>query len=108
MYDKWQEKKQKAEAAGRDPCLLVAYADFTDYEPLVCKKDNWRELFGGHFGRQESLRESFQRLHPIRLDTMHARPIGQDDELLLCVEVTRLIKVVVVVADTHHFPVRFS
>lgn len=95
MYDKWQGKKQKAEAAGRGTWPLVAYADFTDYELVICKKDNWRELFGGYFGRQESLRESLQRLHPIRLDTMHARPIGQDDELLLCVEVTRLIKVVV-------------
>ncbi len=94
MYDKWQEKKQWAEAAGRGTWPLVAFADFTDYELVICKKDNWRELFEGYFGRSESVRESFQRLHLIRLDTMHARPIAQDDELLLYVEVKRLIKVV--------------
>lgn len=94
LYEKWQEKGQKAEAAGRGAWPLVAYADFTDYELVICKKDNWRELFGGHFGRPESVRESFQRLYLIRLDTMHARPITQDDELLLYVEVRRLINVI--------------
>ena len=73
---------------------LIAYADFTDYVLVICKADNWREVFEGHFDRPESVRESFQRLHPIRLDTMHARPIGQDDELLLYVEVKRLVRVV--------------
>ncbi|MCR4308010.1 MAG: hypothetical protein NUV80_05600 [Candidatus Berkelbacteria bacterium] len=94
MYEKWQEKKQKAELAGRETWPIVAYADFTDYELVICKKDNWRVVFNGYFSRPESVRESFQRLHMIRLDTMHARPIGQDDELLLYVEVKRLIKVV--------------
>ena len=37
------------------------------------------------------MRESFQRLHPIHVDTMHVRPISQDDELLLYVEVKRII-----------------
>jgi hypothetical protein len=31
---------------------------------------------------------------PIRLDTMHARPITQDDELLLYVEARQIIKVI--------------
>ena len=41
------------------------------------------------------MRESFQRLHPIRLDVAHSRLITQDDELLLRVEVMRLVKVMV-------------
>jgi hypothetical protein len=40
------------------------------------------------------VRESFQRLYPIRLDTMHARVIARDDELLLYVETRRLMKAV--------------
>lgn len=95
MYDQWWEKKQKAEQAGAEKRALIAYADFTDYELVIRKRDNWREVFGGFFGRPESIRESFQRLHPIRLDTMHARPITQDDELLLYVETRRLIKVII-------------
>jgi hypothetical protein len=94
LYDQWLEKKRKAEQAGREEQPLIAYADFTDYEQVICKRDNWREIFAAFFDRPESVRESFQRLHPIRLDTMHARPITQDDELLLYVETGRLVKVI--------------
>jgi hypothetical protein len=38
--------------------------------------------------------KSLQRLYPIRLDTMHARLVTQDDELFLRVEVRRLVKVI--------------
>jgi hypothetical protein len=93
MYDQWLEKKRKAEQANGTDRPLVAYADFTDYALLICRSDNWREVFAMFFGRPESVRESFQRLYPIRLDTMHARPITQDDELLLYVETRRLVKI---------------
>jgi hypothetical protein len=95
LYDQWQEKKRKAEQAGAEERPLIQYADFTDYVPVICRADNWREVFGPFFNRPESVRESFQRLHPIRLDTMHARLITQDDELLLHVEVKRLSKVII-------------
>lgn len=95
LYDAWQDKKRKAKEAGGKEWPLVAYADFTDYERVICKSDNWREIFAAFFVRQESVRESFQRLYPIRLDTMHARPITQDDELLLYVETRRLVKVII-------------
>lgn len=64
------------------------------YERVICKKDNWREVFGGFFDRPENVRESFQRIYPIRVDAMHARPITQDDELLLYVETRRLVKII--------------
>jgi hypothetical protein len=91
---RWHEKKRKAEQAGAEERPLIEYADFTDYGQVICRADNWREVFGLFFVRPDSLRESFQRLHPIRLDTMHARLITQDDELLLHVEVKRLVKVI--------------
>lgn len=92
MYERWRDKKQRAREAGADDRPLIAYADFTDYTEVICRRDNWREVFAAFFGRQESVRESFQRLYPIRLDTMHARVITQDDELLLYVEARRLMK----------------
>ena len=94
LYDEWQEKKRKAMQSDGKDWPLIAYADFTDYERVICKGDNWREVFAVFFVRSESVRESFQRLYPIRLDTMHARPITQDDELLLYVETRRLVKVI--------------
>ena len=94
LYEEWQEKKRKAMQAGGKDWPLIAYADFTDYERVICKGDNWREVFAVFFVRSESVRESLQRLYPIRLDTMHARPITQDDELLLYVETRRMVKVI--------------
>lgn len=94
LYEEWKEKKRKAKQFSGKDWPLIAFADFTDYERVICRSDNWREIFSRFFGRQESVRESFQRLHLIRLDTMHARPITQDDELLLYVETRRLVKVI--------------
>ena len=94
LYEEWQEKKRKAIQAGAKEWPLIAYADFTSYERVICRRDNWREIFARFFGRPETVRESFQRLYPIRLDTMHARPITQDDKLLLYVETRRLVKAV--------------
>jgi hypothetical protein len=58
---------------------------------LICKTDNWKDVFGVVFGRMESVRETFQRLYPVRLDTAHGR---LDDELLLSVEFKRLEKAI--------------
>jgi HEPN superfamily Swt1-like protein len=95
MYEKWQEKKRAQYARARNR-PLIAYADFNDYPLVICKGDNWREVFAPFYNRQESVRESFQRLHPVRLDTMHARPITQYDELLLYVETQHLLKVTII------------
>lgn len=94
LRDEWEEKKKKAESDGAVERALIEYIDFTDYVRLICKADNWKEVFGGVFGRVESVRETFQRLHPIRLDTSHGRLITQDDELLLSVEFKRLEKAI--------------
>ncbi len=94
MYEQWKGKQRKARQAGAAERPLIAYADFTDYLGVICRRDNWSEVFAAFFGRPESVRESFQRLYPIRLDTMHARVITQDDELLLYVETRRLMKAV--------------
>ena len=94
LYEEWAEKKQKAEQEGRTARPLVAYADFTDYERVICRRDNWREVFARYFRRPDNIRESLQRLYPIRLDTMHARLIAQEDELFLVVEVRRMFNVI--------------
>ena len=93
MYQSWKKKKGAVQAQ-RPECPLVAYADFNDYIDIITRKDNWRQVFECYFERKEDVRESFQRLRPIRLDTMHARPVSQDDELLLYVEVKRIMSAV--------------
>ena len=90
IYDGWEFKKQIAEKNGQI-LPLIDFADFTDYEKIICKRDNWREVFQTKFQKQESVRESFQRLHPIRLATMHARIVTKEDILYLVSEIVRLL-----------------
>jgi len=89
---KWIDKHEKAQRYGEPSLPLIAYADFTDYVLVITKKDNWNTVFQHYFMRPELVRESFQRLHPIRLCTMHARIITQDDELYLRAETLRILK----------------
>ena len=90
MHDNWHAKKKKDLEDGAKDWPLVCYADFTDYVLVITKRDNW-PLFARFFKRMDSVRESFQRLYPIRLSTMHARVISESDALYLTVETRRLL-----------------
>jgi hypothetical protein len=93
IFELWEFKKKRAESGG----LILTFidvADFTDYENIICKKDHWREVFEVRFKRKESVRESFQRLQPIRVSAMHSRIVTQADELYLVVEVVRLLNAI--------------
>lgn len=94
MLDAWIEKRDKATKAGHDERPLIEYADFSDYKGIIERKDNWNAVFSNVFGRPEDIRESFQRLFPVRIATMHARLITRDDELLLLVETKRVLKAI--------------
>tara|TARA_R110002074_G_scaffold234473_1_gene406309 strand:+ start:10270 stop:11514 length:1245 start_codon:yes stop_codon:yes gene_type:complete len=94
MLDAWIDKRDKAVKAGHPEQPLIDYADFTDYRAIIERKDNWNAVFKPVFGRAEDVRESFQRLFPVRIATMHSRLITRDDELLLLVETKRVLKVI--------------
>jgi hypothetical protein len=94
MREQWQDKKEIARKNGEPERSLIAYADFTDYLTLIVRGDNWRDVFQAVFQRRESVQESFQRLYPVRICTMHARFIEQDDFLYLHVETKRLLKAI--------------
>lgn len=94
MLDGWRDKREKALKAGEPEQPLIDYADFTDYRAIIERKDNWNTVFKPVFGRPEDVRESFQRLFPVRIATMHARLVTLDDELLLRVETRRVLKAI--------------
>jgi hypothetical protein len=94
MLPNWVEKRDKAVAGGQAEQPLIDYADFTDYRLIIERKDNWNTVFKPVFGRVEDVRESFQRLFPVRIATMHARLITQEDQLLLLVETRRVLKAI--------------
>lgn len=92
IREAWINRSTIALEAGDESRPIIDYADFTDYIILITKSDNWKEVFKAVFKRPELVKESFQRLYPYRLSTMHARPITQEDELLLIVETMRICK----------------
>lgn len=94
VMDSWMTKRKAATSAGQPELSLIDYADFTDYRAIIERKDNWTQVFKSIFGRPEDVRESFQRLFPIRIATMHARIVTLDDELLLRVETKRVLRAI--------------
>ena len=89
LYEQWKSKKEKAERNG-GVFTFIEMADFMDYETIICKQDHWREVFEKRFKTKESVRESLQRLQPIRLTVAHSRIVTKDDELYFVVEIKRL------------------
>lgn len=90
----WIEKRERARAKGEADHPLIAYADFSDYVPIITQRNNWNEVFEPVFRRPTFVQESFQRLYPIRICTMHARMITQDDEIYLYVEIKRVLSAI--------------
>lgn len=93
MHENWKRKRTTA-ADDDNELTLIDYADFSDYKTIIERRDNWEQIFKAVFRRPEDIRESLQRLFPVRIATMHARPITQDDELLLLVETKRVLKAI--------------
>lgn len=94
MLDAWTAKRDKAVQDGLPAEPLINYADFTEYKAIIERRDNWSTVFKPVFGRAEDVRESFQRMFPLRIATMHARLITSDDELLLLVETSRIMRAI--------------
>ena len=90
MKEEWTQKRETASKHGEREWPLISYADFTDYERIMTRKDNWEKVFKEFFRSKPSIQESFQRLYPIRRCTMHARLITEVDELYLLVETKRI------------------
>jgi hypothetical protein len=87
----WEEKKTKAEQKGFLGSRLLDYADFSDYRGIIIQRRNWREVFESIFGNHKDTEVSFERLEPLRIETMHNRPLSRGDAAVLATEVCRLM-----------------
>jgi hypothetical protein len=91
MLAAWKEKREKAINSGQAPGQLIDFADFSDYKMIIERGDNWGKVFKPVFGRKEDVQESFLRLQPVRIATMHSRVVTKEDQLLLLVEAKRVL-----------------
>lgn len=90
IYKSWEVKKARAVEKGEKAFELIYYADFTDYEPIITRRDNWKDIFESIFSEQRDVTVSFKRLEPIRVLVMHSRPLTKMDFLTLGAEATRI------------------
>jgi hypothetical protein len=88
----WKEKRDTALQKGEKELPLIWYADFTDYITIIVRNDNWNDFFVNTFRNKDEVKVSFQRLQPLRISTMHCRPITKHDLLMLTVEVRSILR----------------
>ena len=94
-YQTWKKIAQSAADAGNPIPRLIDCADFTDYERIIVRNDNFSDLFGPIFVSKQRVQESFNRLFPLRLATMHARTLTKEDLLYLVAETHRILQAIV-------------
>ena len=94
ILKQWREKRECDVDGGMAAQPLISYADFTDYEKIIVRRDHWRDVFCGVFKCKESVIESFNRLRLLRVVVMHARPLSNEDLLMLHAEVRRVLKAI--------------
>jgi hypothetical protein len=77
---RWQES---AGPDGPPPATsgYMKYLDFSDYMPIMLRKDNWKSIFSAVFTSPEWITSRLEELLPIRNNIAHSRTVS-DDELL--------------------------
>jgi hypothetical protein len=90
VHESMLKRQAAAQGAGRPASKLIDFADFNEYPLIICKKDVFPAVFKSYFRDEDFVRESFKRLHPLRLDAMHSRPMSNQDIFFAVVEAKRL------------------
>ena len=90
-WKRWQERKEEDCRRRSDSFPLIFYADFTDLSEIICRKDNWKDVFRPLFVSKDDLQVSLQRLNPIRNAIAHNRPLVRTDQIILFCEAYRIL-----------------
>lgn len=88
---RWLERRDKDRSERGDSYELIFYADFMDLSEIICRRDNWKDLFQRFFVSKEDFQVSMSRLHPVRKALGHSRPLARADQLILFSEATRIL-----------------
>ena len=89
---KWDERKQEDQDRRGDSYALIYYADLMDLSDIICRKDNWKDVFSPIFKDPNDFQVAMRRLNPIRHAIAHGRPLVRTDQLVLCAEAVRLLR----------------
>ena len=90
--DKWDRRKQEDQDRRGDSYALIHYADLMDMSDIICRRDNWNDVFSAIFKDRADFQVGMRRLNPIRHAIAHGRPLVRTDQLALCAEAARLLR----------------
>lgn len=82
----WRRRQAASVSKGNPALAPIYYADFQDLLDIIKRKDLWGEIFGTVFGSRPLFEATMTRLHAIRLELAHARPLTNTARLRLEVE----------------------
>ena len=91
IWKRWQDRREADRQERGDSYHFEFYADFTDWSQIICRKDNWREVFHRYFRSKDDVQVSLQRLNPVRNAIAHNRPLVRFDQLILVSEGSRVM-----------------
>lgn len=84
--DVWRLRQEASVAKGNPALAPIHYADFQDLLDIIGRKDLWRDVFSIVFGPKPLFEATMTRLHAIRLELAHSRPLTNTARLRLEVE----------------------
>jgi|GEM_PF-6160849 len=99
LRKKWEDKRAEDPRPDDKKQHPIFYADFMDYVQIIIQADNWRDVFKAYFFREENIRESLTRLHPVRNDVVHGRDVSNTTLILARAEAIRLLIAIGVYAE---------
>ena len=71
-----EDRKQKDEKRKNwnfEEHSLISYIDFTDYEKIIARKDNWKDIFQDIFHDKDAISAKLKAIEPIRNAISHTR-----------------------------------
>lgn len=87
---RWEDRREAERKRGLPAQDLIFYADFTDYQAIILRKDLWEAKFQAVFKRRESVAEAFHRASPARNCISHGRPLLKQEAIYARVEILRI------------------
>ncbi|MCV6574658.1 MAG: Swt1 family HEPN domain-containing protein [Cohaesibacter sp.] len=91
LYRQWKERQDNDNEQKKDSFPLIYYAELMHLSDVICRKDNWEQIFHRFFYTQDDFQVSLRRLNSVRRAIAHYRPLVRADQIVLFSEAYRLL-----------------
>ena len=92
IFKNCQEKQRAAKERTGSYLELIYYTDFMELLSLIVGRILWNAYFKEVFINKVDFQASMQRIHPIRIEIAHSRPISKENLITFAVESQRILK----------------